>query len=228
MNRCAFVVSLFFLSISHSVFSKTLIKASALVDVENGTVITNPVVVIDGERIVSVTQDAEVEANSDDNVIDLTGYTLMPGFMDMHVHLTSDAKMHGYKRLAVSTPRATLSGVKHANLTLMAGFTTVRNVGAPGFSDVALRDAINDGDIIGPRMFVSGPSIGVTGGHCDNNLLPAAYALVARGVADGPWQVRQKVRENIKYGATVIKYCATAVFCLKAQRWVFNNTLTKK
>ena len=133
----------------------------------------------------------------------------MPGMMDMHVHLTSDANLHGYKRLQVSLPRATITGVKHAETTLMAGVTTVRNVGAPGFADVALRDAINDGDVLGPRMFVSGPSIGVTGGHCDTNLLPYEYKNYSEGVADGPWKVKERVRRNIKYGADVIKYCAT-------------------
>jgi imidazolonepropionase-like amidohydrolase len=127
----------------------------------------------------------------------------------MHVHLTSDANLHGYRRLKVSTPRSAITGVKNAQSTLMAGFTTVRNVGAPGYADVALRDAINEGDVLGPRMYVSGPSIGVTGGHCDNNLLPFEYDVQSEGVADGPWAVRTKVRQNIKYGADVIKFCAT-------------------
>jgi imidazolonepropionase-like amidohydrolase len=92
---------------------------------------------------------------------------------------------------------------------LSAGFTTIRNVGATGFTDVALRDAINDGDIEGPRMLVSGPALGITGGHCDDNLLPYEYHHVAEGVADGPWAARAKVREVIKYGADLIKICAS-------------------
>jgi len=91
----------------------------------------------------------------------------------------------------------------------MAGVTTVRNLGAGGFIDVALRDSINDGDIVGPRMFVSGPSLGITGGHCDNNLLPVEYEQSSDGVADGPWEVAKRVRRNIKYGADLIKICAT-------------------
>ncbi len=83
------------------------------------------------------------------------------------------------------------------------------SVGASGFSDVALRDAINAGEIEGPRLRVSGPSLGITGGHCDNNLLPVEYDVRSDGVADGPWAVRTKVRENIKYGADLIKFCAT-------------------
>jgi imidazolonepropionase-like amidohydrolase len=115
----------------------------------------------------------------------------------------------GYEALGISVPRQALSGAKNARLTLAAGFTTVRNVGADGFTDVALRDAINAGDVPGPRMLVSGPPLGITGGHCDNNLLPSDYHRVADGVADGIAEVQHKVRENIKYGADLIKICAT-------------------
>jgi len=111
--------------------------------------------------------------------------------------------------LGISTPRAALIGAKNARLTLMAGFTSVRNVGAEGYSDVALRDAINDGDVIGPRMQVSGPPLGITGGHCDNNLLPFEFHYSAEGVADGEEAVIHRVRETIKYGADVIKFCAS-------------------
>ena len=106
-------------------------------------------------------------------------------------------------------PRETLTGAKNARMTLQAGFTTVRNVGASAYSDVALRDAINAGDVPGPRMLVSGPPLGITGGHCDNNLLPYEYHASADGVADGIAGVQHKVRENIKYGSDLIKICAT-------------------
>ncbi|MET1218739.1 MAG: amidohydrolase family protein [Glaciecola sp.] len=188
----------------------TVVTASKLIDVEQGQVIANPVVVIENGRFIAVGQrDTLTLPAQVDETIELDGYTLLPGLMDMHVHLTSDASVHGYKRLQRSTSRAAITGVQKAERTLMAGFTTVRNVGAPNYADVALRDAINDGDVLGPRMFVSGPSIGVTGGHCDNNLLPFEYDVVSEGVADGPWAVKTKVRQNIKYGADVIKFCAT-------------------
>ncbi|MDC8830542.1 Xaa-Pro dipeptidase [Alteromonas gilva] len=187
----------------------TVLTADRMIDVDNGTLVNNAVVVITDNVISQAGPKDAVNYPADAEVIKLGNYTLMPGFMDMHVHLTSDATKHGYKQLADSLPRMTLTGVKHAKATLMAGFTTVRNVGAPGFADVALRDAINDGDIAGPRMFVSGPSLGVTGGHCDNNLLPFEFHAVSEGVADGPWAVREAVRRNIKYGATVIKFCGT-------------------
>lgn len=191
-------------------FAQTLVlKADRLLDVENGKLINNAAVVIENDTIIAAGEARKITYASDSRIIELGDYTLLPGLMDMHVHLTSDATKHGYKGLADSLPRVTLTGVKHAQATLMAGFTTVRNVGAPGFADVALRDAINDGDIAGPRMFVAGPSLGVTGGHCDDNLLPYEYHTVSEGVADGPWAVREKVRRNIKYGATVIKFCGT-------------------
>ncbi len=91
----------------------------------------------------------------------------------------------------------------------MAGFTTIRNVGAGGYSDVDLRDAIDQGEVPGPHMQVSGPPLGITGGHCDENLLPVRYHEVGEGVADGIAAVQQKVRQNIKYGADLIKICAT-------------------
>jgi imidazolonepropionase-like amidohydrolase len=127
----------------------------------------------------------------------------------MHTHLTARADAGGYRALAISVPAQAISGVANARKTLQAGFTTVRNVGASGFADVALRDSIAMGETEGPRMFVSGPLIGATGGHCDNNLLPESYHAVGDGVADGPDAVRHKVRENHKYGANLIKLCAT-------------------
>ena len=185
------------------------IRAGSLVDVSAGQVRTDQIIVIQGERIARVAASNEVSIPADAMVIDLSRHTVLPGLVDMHDHLTSDHRNHGYGALGISVPRETLYGVLNARKTLDAGFTTVRNVGAGGYSDVALRDAIDDGEIVGPRMRASGPSIGITGGHCDNNLLPAEYAAVAEGVADGPWAVRAKVREVIKYGADVIKFCAT-------------------
>ena len=187
----------------------TYIKAGRLIDVIGGEVRSGQVIVIQGDKIVEVADAADVSIPADAELIDLSDHTVLPGLIDMHVHLTFDHRFHGYKGLAISVPRSALYGVFNAQKTMNAGFTTVRNVGASGYADVALRDAINDGEIDGPRMRVSGPSLGITGGHCDNNLLPPKYQARSEGVANGPWAVRAKVRETIKYGADIIKFCAT-------------------
>ncbi len=206
----------------------TVITADRMIDVANGKVVKQAAVIVNDNIITASGRLKDLTVPNEATRIDLGNATLMPGLMDMHVHLTSDATRHGYKRLEVSLPRAAIIGVKHAKATLDAGFTTVRNVGAPGFADVALRDAINAGDVVGPRMFVAGPSLGVTGGHCDSNLLPYEYDNYSEGVADGPWEVRKKVRRNIKYGATVIKFCATGGVLSKgtkvgAQQYTFEE-----
>jgi imidazolonepropionase-like amidohydrolase len=187
----------------------TYIRAGQLVDVIDGSVESDRVIVVEGERIARIGDADDIRIPANATVIDLSGKTVLPGLIDMHDHLTGDARFHGYESLGISVPRETLYGVLNARKTLMAGFTSVRNVGASGYSDVALRDAINDGEIVGPRMRASGPALGITGGHCDNNLLPFEYHSTGEGVADGPWAVRAKVREIIKYGADVIKFCAT-------------------
>jgi imidazolonepropionase-like amidohydrolase len=141
--------------------------------------------------------------------VDVSRGFCLPGLIDVHDHLTMDPVEAGYKSLGVSVPREAITGAKNARITLLAGFTTIRNVGASGFSDIALRDGINAGEIPGPRLFVSGPALGITGGHCDNNLLAPEFNYTDYGVADGPWAARRKVREVIKYGADVIKICAS-------------------
>ncbi len=185
-----------------------LITNSNLVDVIDGKFLKDQTIVIQGNKIIYVGSKKNAPMGNW-NSIDLKGATLLPGLSDSHVHLTSNANDHGYRRLAVSTPRSAINGVKNANKTLLAGFTSVRNLGAPGYADIALKEAIDDGTVIGPRIIASGPSIGITGGHCDSNLLPFEYKQKAEGVADGPWAVRTKVRQNNKYGAEVIKFCGT-------------------
>lgn len=187
----------------------TVIRAGKLVDVVAGTVLKDQTIVITGERITSVGPSASAKVPSGAKIIDLSSQTVLPGLIDMHTHLTADPYMSGYNSLGVSDTRAALYGVRAARKTLEAGFTTVRNVGAAGFGDVALRDAINAGDFVGPRMRTAGYAIGIKGGHCDENLLPPEVNITGRGVADGPWEARAKVREMAKYGADVIKICAS-------------------
>src|SRR5260370_5563435 len=185
-----------------------VVRAGRLFDPLTGRMLDRPVIVIVGNKINSVSNRNQ-SSIAGATLIDLGDATLLPGFIDVHTHLTSDAGGGGYESLGISSPRAALIGAKNARLTLLAGFTAVRNVGAEGYSDVALRDAITAGDVIGPRMQVSGPPLGITGGHCDNSLLPFEFHHSAEGVADGPEEVMHRVREVIKYGADVVKFCAS-------------------
>jgi imidazolonepropionase-like amidohydrolase len=187
----------------------TVLAGADIIDVVVGKTIRGQVVAVDDGTVTYVGSERGLP-DGEWTRIDLAGATLLPGLSDSHVHLTSRADMHGLRRLTVSTPRAAISGVANAEKTLMAGFTTVRNLGAPGFADIDLKRAISDGEIVGPRIIGAGQSIGITGGHCgDATRLPYEQQRETGGRADGPWEVRQKVRENKKYGAEVIKFCGT-------------------
>jgi imidazolonepropionase-like amidohydrolase len=186
---------------------RTVIHAGHVLDVHTGVSAANQAIVVSGDKIVSIGPDQP--AKPGDKEIDLRGMTVMPGLIDVHTHITMDTNFDPYHELTTTPIKEALIGVRNAKTTLMAGFTTVRNVGASGYADVALRDEINAGNFVGPHMQVSGPALGITGGHCDENLLPFEYHIVGEGVADGIAAVQQKVRQNIKYGVDLIKICAT-------------------
>jgi imidazolonepropionase-like amidohydrolase len=189
--------------------TRTLLRAGHLLDIRTGHLLDNQTVVVVGDTIQSIAPSAEVKALPADKVIDLGSLTVLPGLIDVHTHLTGNPDFDPYRELTSTDAKEAINGVVNARTTLMAGFTSVRNVGAGGFTDVDLRDAINAGQIPGPRMLVSGPPLGITGGHCDDNLLPIHYHQVGDGVADGIAAVQHQVRQNIKYGADLIKICAT-------------------
>jgi imidazolonepropionase-like amidohydrolase len=186
-----------------------IIKAGRLVDVRAGRVLTDQFILIEGDRVKQIGSARSVQIPAGARVIDLSNATVLPGLIDCHTHLTGEPGHNGYEALGISIPRQALYGAKNAKLTLEAGFTTVRNVGAAGYADVALRDAINAGDIPGPRIDASGPAIGVTGGHCDESLLAPEFNHRADGVADGVPSLMTKTREIAKYGADCIKICAS-------------------
>lgn len=193
----------------------TAIRAGTLIDGTGSAPIRNAVIVIQGDRITAVGANVPIPTGA--TVIDLSGATVLPGFIDAHVHLASHTIGDGdwqHAGLTELPSQTALLGAAHAQQTLEAGFTTVRVVGTPHFGDIALRNAINAGWIPGPRILGAGVSFGIRGGHCDgtNGLQPFALgheAGVESGVADGVEEVRNAVRYAVKYGADVIKICAT-------------------
>lgn len=192
----------------------TAIRAGTLIDGRGGAPVRNAVVLVRGGRIEAVGADVRIPAGA--RVIDLSRYTVLPGLIDMHVHLAMRPIGEGdwvNAGVREGVADAAIFGVRNARLTLEAGFTTVRNVGATGFADVALRNAIDAGRVPGPRMVTGGNSIGATGGHCDDNgYAPGALGREPgplEGIANGPEEVRAAVRLQVKYGADVIKICAT-------------------
>ncbi|AFU97774.1 metal-dependent hydrolase family protein [Simiduia agarivorans] len=187
----------------------TYLTAAKALDVASGTFTEQPALIIEAGRITHVGTAKSLPAPAGATSIHLEGLTLLPGLMDMHVHLTSDAEDNFLASMNYSIPRQTVKAVKNAHKTLMAGFTSVRDLGDSGYAVIAVRDGIRAGEIEGPRVWSAGHSLSVTGGHCDDNFSAPEMKSVAAGVADGPWAVKAKVRENIKYGANTLKICAT-------------------
>ncbi len=188
----------------------TAIRAARLI-IGDGTQVESPVVVITGDRITAVGPASQVRVPNGARVIDLAGYTLMPGFFDMHTHLTSiDNDGGDLSVLKETAAHGAIYAVINAKKTLDAGFTTVREAGSTDYVDITVRDAINRGLIPGPRIHASGPSLGSTGGHADVNGWSPNIQIPGTGaIVDGPDAIRHQVRLNVKYGADQIKFVAT-------------------
>jgi len=185
-----------------------LITADRMLDVLTGRMVEKPAILVEDGRISRIGTQATL-GMLEGKRIDLPGLTLVPGFIDMHVHLTGDPRIGPVESQLKTDAYWPILGAVQAKRMLDTGFTTVRNVGSEDFADVAIKQVIEDGWVAGPRIVPAAYAIGATGGHCDETFYPPSFERTSRGVADGPDALRAKVREIRKYGAEVIKVCAT-------------------
>lgn len=182
------------------------VSAARLLDVERGRYVEAPLIRIEDGKVAEV---GSGQAPAGTTVIDLPGKTILPGLIDMHVHLDGRPEYGGYNSLQFTDRFWTVLAVENARRMLRAGFTTVRNVGDEDYNVAGLDQAIGEGWVPGPRIVNAGYSLGATGGHCDETYLPPSFHAKSPGAGDGPDELRQRVREQRKYGAEVIKVCAT-------------------
>lgn len=184
-----------------------VVSADRMVDVLTGRVIEHPQITITDGRIAAIGQGSG--APPDARHVDLKGMTLLPGLIDMHTHLTLDPHFSGYRVLQFTDNFWTVVGVANAQKTLEAGFTTIRNVGSANFDDVAIKQAVEQGIVTGPRIVPATYPIGATGGHCDATELPPSVSVNRPAIANGAEEIRATVRKLRKYGAEIIKFCGT-------------------
>jgi imidazolonepropionase-like amidohydrolase len=187
----------------------TYFTAAHMVDVENGKIVDQPLIGVREGRIVSLADRKSTQLPANAKLVDLGNKTLLPGLIDMHVHLDSLAEIGGYNGLQYTDSFWSMVAVKNAQDMLLAGFTTVRNIGSADRNDIGLKQAIDGGYAVGPRIVPAGYALGATGGHCDSTFLPPSLEKQQEGVADGEQGLRYEVRRQRKYGAEVIKVCAT-------------------
>ncbi len=207
-HASSLALALAFMGVAAARADTVVVTAERMLDVLAGRVVAKPQITITDGRIAAVgTQGGSVPAGA--RRIELPGLTLLPGLIDMHVHLTSDPHYSGFRHLEFTDEFWTVVGVANAKKTVEAGFTTVRNVGSRNYADVALKQAIEQALIPGPRIVPATYAIGATGGHCDVTELPPSVSVPTPAVANGPDEIRAVVRKLRKYGAEVIKFCGT-------------------
>ena len=198
--------------ISFTTYSDIVIYSSSLIDVNSGQIVKNKSITIEEGYIKSI-DSGFIKITENDNLLDLRGYTLMPGLMDMHVHFGQEYQSKSERPIKVERETSAIMASKHALTTLKAGFTTVRQVGDSGLVAISLRNLINSGQIIGPRIFTSGKSIATTGGHADptngKDSDSYEYPVAEDGVINGPYDAYTAVRQRYKDGADGIKLTVT-------------------
>ena len=198
--------------ISFTTYSDIVIYSSSLIDVNSGQIVKNKSITIEEGYIKSI-DSGFIKITENDNLLDLRGYTLMPGLMDMHVHFGQEYQSKSERPIKVERETSAIMASKHALTTLKAGFTTVRQVGDSGLVAISLRNLINSGQIIGPRIFTSGKSIATTGGHADptngKDSDSYDYPVAEDGVINGPYDAYTAVRQRYKDGADGIKLTVT-------------------
>ena len=216
--RSVFLAAVAAIALAVPAGAATIVTADRMLDVRTGHYVDHPAILVgDNGRIVQIGNLASMQVPAGTRHIDLPGETLVPGLIDMHVHLNSLAEIGGYQGLKYTDSFWASIGPSNALKTIDAGFTTVRNVGSPDFDDVALKEAIDGGWVVGPRIIPATYLLGATGGHCDdtNGLPPSLGDKESPGIVTSPEEAREKVRWVHKYGAEVIKICATGgVFSL--------------
>jgi imidazolonepropionase-like amidohydrolase len=200
------------LSLAAPAAAATLVTADRMLDVTTGRYVESPAILIgDDGRIQMIGNLAAIQVPAGTAHIDLPGRTLLPGLIDMHVHLDSPADIAGYRGLEFTDSFWGMTAVGNARAMLDAGFTTVRNLGSSNRNDVGLKQAIDSGYAVGPRIVPAGHALGATGGHCDQTFLPPSLQKDEKeeGIGDNPDELRYQVRRQRKFGAEVIKVCAT-------------------
>jgi imidazolonepropionase-like amidohydrolase len=204
------ILALLAASISVSAQAETVyLTAARMVDVISGKMILNPAIIIENGLIKTVGTRSTVLTPAGARHINLGGKTILPGLIDMHVHLSANPLYGGYTGLEFTDSFWGIQATANAKSMLMAGFTTVRNVGSENYVDVGLKQAIEERLIVGPRIVPAAYALGATGGHCDSTYFPPSFNQKSIAVGDNPDELRQRVREQRKYGAEVIKVCAT-------------------
>ena len=181
----------------------SVITADRMIDVLTGKVVDNPAIFVGADgRITNIADARTVKWGSDVKHIDLSGKTILPGLIDMHVHLDSPADIGGYRGLEFTDSFWGMTAVGNAQAMLKAGFTTVRNVGSGNRNDIGLKQAIENGYTMGPRIVPAGFALGATGGHCDSTFLPPPLEKAEKeeGIADSPDELRYQVRRQRKFG----------------------------